>query len=82
MDNNRHTKIGLRWTPVGPRKGERPKYTWSRTIETGIYRKNGKDLGYGRENGKKRWSMEDSCECLMHRPAQRVLSRQVTLRKL
>ena len=33
MDNNRHAKIAITWTPDGKRKRRCPKETWRRTIE-------------------------------------------------
>ena len=33
MDNNRHAKIAISWTPDGKRKRRCPKETWRRTIE-------------------------------------------------
>ena len=36
MDNNRHAKIAISWTPDGKRKRRCPKETWRRTIEMEI----------------------------------------------
>ena len=33
IDNTRHAKIAILWTPDGKRKRGRPKETWRRTIE-------------------------------------------------
>ena len=41
MDNTRHVKRALRWTPAGKRKPGRPKGTWRRTLEAEM-----KELGY------------------------------------
>ena len=41
MENTRHAKIAVTWTPEGKRKRGRPKETWRRTIE-----RERKDLGF------------------------------------
>ena len=41
MENNRHAKIAISWTPDGRRKRGRPKETWRRTVE-----RERKDLGF------------------------------------
>ena len=41
MDNTKHSKIAISWTPDGKRKRCRPKETWRRTIE-----RERKDLGF------------------------------------
>ena len=41
MENTRHVKLAITWTPEGKRKRGRPKETWRRTIE-----RERQDLGF------------------------------------
>ena len=41
MDNTRHAKIAIKWTPAGKRKGGWPGEIWRRTTE-----KERQDLGF------------------------------------
>ena len=60
MDNNRHPKVAMRWTPPGKRKRGRPKGNWRRSVESEM-----KDSGYSWGEIEKKAKERTEWRCLV-----------------